>query len=87
MALREIVAGFSQGTPAGGAGTLTGQTGTPSGGAGTTAGGAGALGAIIGLISFILMLTRPDRKTIHDLVAGTVVLYDPDNVLSRWPIP
>jgi uncharacterized RDD family membrane protein YckC len=51
------------------------------------AGGAGILGSIIGLISFILMLTRPDRKTIHDLVAGTVVLYDPDNVLSRWLIP
>jgi uncharacterized RDD family membrane protein YckC len=49
--------------------------------------GAGILGSIIGLISFILMLTRPDRKTIHDLVAGTVVLYDPDNVLSRWLIP
>ena len=80
MALREIIAGFSQGTSAGGAGT-------PAGGAGTTAGGAGALGSIIGLISFILMLTRPDRKTIHDLVAGTVVLYDPNNVLSRWLIP
>ena len=77
MALREIVAGFSDGT-------LTGGTGTSAGQAGTTAGGAGALGAIIGLISFILMLTRPDRKTIQDLVAGTVVLYDPDNVLSRW---
>ena len=35
------------------------------------------------LISFIFMLTRPDRKTIHDLVAGTVVLRDPDKVLSR----
>lgn len=86
MALREIVAGLAQGTPAGGAGTLT-EAGTPVGGAGTPAGGAGILGSIIGLISFILMLTRPDRKTIHDLVAGTVVLYDPDNVLSRWLIP
>jgi len=35
------------------------------------------------LISFIFMLTRQDRKTIHDLVAGTVVLRDPDKVLSR----
>jgi uncharacterized RDD family membrane protein YckC len=87
MALREIVAGLSQGTPASGTGTLTGQPGTPAGGAGTPAGGAGILGSIIGLISFIFMLTRPDRKTIHDLVAGTVVLYDPDNVLSRWLIP
>jgi len=29
------------------------------------------------------MMTRPDRRTIHDLVAGTVVLHDPDKVLSR----
>jgi uncharacterized RDD family membrane protein YckC len=35
------------------------------------------------LISFILMLTRPDRKTIHDLVAGTVVLRDPNKVLVQ----
>ena len=84
MALREIVAGFSEGTLTGGAGTSAGHAGTPVSGAGTTAGGAGALGAIIGLISLILMLTRPDRKTIQDLVAGTVVLYDPNNVLSRW---
>jgi len=87
MALREIVAGLSQGTPASGTGTMTGGAGTPAHGAGTPAGGAGIVGSIIGLISFILMLTRPDRKTIHDLVAGTVVLYDPDNVLSRWLIP
>lgn len=33
------------------------------------------------------MLTRPDRKTIHDLAAGTVVLYDPGNVLSGWLMP
>ena len=84
MALREIVAGFSEGTLTGGAGTSAGQAGTSAGGAGRSAGGTGALGAIIGLISLILMLTRPDRKTIQDLVAGTVVLYDPNNVLSRW---
>jgi len=35
------------------------------------------------LISFIFMLTRPDRRTLHDLVAGTVVLHDPNKVLSR----
>jgi uncharacterized RDD family membrane protein YckC len=44
------------------------------------------LGGILGIfteaISFIFMLTRSDRKTIHDLVAGTVVLHDPDKVLS-----
>jgi uncharacterized RDD family membrane protein YckC len=35
------------------------------------------------LISLILMLTRPDRKTLHDLVAGTVVLHDPNKVLAQ----
>ena len=46
----------------------------------------GILGIITGLISFILMCTRPDRKAIHDLIAGTVVLHDPNKVLqSRTP--
>src|SRR5580692_5212342 len=39
------------------------------------------LSIITELISLILMLTRPDRKTLHDLVAGTVVLHDPNKVL------
>lgn len=43
----------------------------------------GLLGFITGLISLIFMLTRSDRRTIHDLVAGTVVLHDPNKVLSR----
>ena len=34
------------------------------------------------LVSFIFMLTRNDRRTLHDLVAGTVVLHDPDKVLA-----
>ena len=34
------------------------------------------------LVSFILMLTRSDRRCIHDLVAGTVVLHDPNKVLA-----
>lgn len=42
----------------------------------------GILSIITETISFVFMLTRPDRKTIHDLVAGTVVLRDPDKVLS-----
>jgi uncharacterized RDD family membrane protein YckC len=37
------------------------------------------------LISFILMLTRPDRRCLHDLIAGTVVLYDPNKVLGNPP--
>jgi uncharacterized RDD family membrane protein YckC len=43
----------------------------------------GILGIITELISLIFMITRRDHKAIHDLVAGTVVLYDPDKVLSR----
>jgi uncharacterized RDD family membrane protein YckC len=34
------------------------------------------------LVSFILMLTRPDRRSLHDLVASTVVVHDPDKILS-----
>ena len=34
------------------------------------------------LVSFILMLTRSDRRCIHDLIAGTVVLHDPNKVLA-----
>ena len=43
----------------------------------------GILSFITELISLIFMLTRPDRRTIRDLVAGTVVLRDPDKVLSK----
>ena len=42
----------------------------------------GILSIITEVISLVFMLTRPDRKTIHDLVAGTVVLHDPNKVLS-----
>jgi uncharacterized RDD family membrane protein YckC len=41
------------------------------------------LGIFTELTSFILMLVRHDRKTIHDLVAGTVVLRDPNKVLAK----
>ncbi len=40
------------------------------------------VGALTGLISFILMMTRPDRRSVHDLIAGTVVLHDPNKVLA-----
>jgi uncharacterized RDD family membrane protein YckC len=43
----------------------------------------GILSIITELTSFIFMLSRPDRKTLHDLVAGTVVLHDPNKVLSQ----
>jgi len=45
----------------------------------------GILGFITLLISLILMLTRPDRRSLHDLIAGTVVLYDPNKVLASQP--
>jgi uncharacterized RDD family membrane protein YckC len=28
------------------------------------------------------MLTRPDRQCLHDLIAGPVVLRDPDKILA-----
>jgi uncharacterized RDD family membrane protein YckC len=31
------------------------------------------------------MLTRPDRRCLHDLIAGTVVLHDPNKVLVSQP--
>ena len=43
----------------------------------------GILSIITLLTSFILMMTRPDRKALHDLIAGTVVLRDPNKVLSK----
>jgi uncharacterized RDD family membrane protein YckC len=42
----------------------------------------GILSIVTGLVSFILMLSTRERKTLHDLVAGTVVLHDPNKVLS-----
>ena len=35
------------------------------------------------LVSFILMCSRPDRRCLHDLIAGTVVLHDPNKVLAN----
>jgi len=34
------------------------------------------------LVSFILMLVNKDRKCLHDLIAGTVVVHDPNKVLA-----
>jgi uncharacterized RDD family membrane protein YckC len=42
----------------------------------------GILGIITQLIGFILFLTRPDRKSLHDLIANTVVIHDPNKVLG-----
>jgi len=41
----------------------------------------GILSVISQLISFILMFTSKDRRCLHDIIAGTVVLHDPNKVL------
>jgi uncharacterized RDD family membrane protein YckC len=43
----------------------------------------GILGPITLVISFVLMTAGQDRKCLHDHVAGTVVLRDPNKVLTR----
>jgi len=43
----------------------------------------GILSIITLLVSFILMLTRKDRMCLHDLIAGTIVLQDPNKVLGN----
>jgi uncharacterized RDD family membrane protein YckC len=42
------------------------------------------LGIFTELTSFILFLATRERKAIHDYVAGTVVLHDPNKVLDTW---
>ncbi len=42
----------------------------------------GILSWITELVSLILFLTRDDHKALHDLVAATVVVYDPGGVLD-----
>ncbi len=43
----------------------------------------GILSIITLAISFIMMLAAKDRKCLHDLIAGTVVLHDPNKVLRH----
>lgn len=43
----------------------------------------GILSILTELVSFILFLTTRERKTLHDYIAGTVVLHDPTNRLGR----
>jgi uncharacterized RDD family membrane protein YckC len=43
------------------------------------------LGFITDIVSLILMLVTKERKSLHDFIAGTVVLHDPDKVLPSWP--
>lgn len=45
----------------------------------------GILGFITLIVSFVLMVAGRERKCLHDLIAGTVVLRDPNNVLAHRP--
>ena len=40
------------------------------------------LGPITWIVSFVMFLMTPQRKALHDLIAGTVVLSDPGKVLG-----
>lgn len=42
----------------------------------------GILSIITELVSFILFLATKEHRSLHDMVAGTVVLHDPNNVLG-----
>ncbi|MCW2522102.1 MAG: hypothetical protein JWO63_437 [Frankiales bacterium] len=37
---------------------------------------------IIGIVSFFMMITGNQRRTIHDQIAGSVVLRDPNHILA-----
>ncbi len=43
----------------------------------------GVLSLVTLVLSFVLMLATRDHKCLHDMVAGTVVVRDRDNVLAR----
>jgi uncharacterized RDD family membrane protein YckC len=42
----------------------------------------GLLGPITGIISLVLMVSGREHKSLHDHIAGTVVLRDPNKVLA-----
>jgi uncharacterized RDD family membrane protein YckC len=42
----------------------------------------GILSLITEITSFVLFVTGKEHKALHDYVAGTVVLYDPNKVLA-----
>ncbi len=45
----------------------------------------GILGFITELISLILFLSTREHRALHDMIAGTVVVYDPNKVLASAP--
>jgi uncharacterized RDD family membrane protein YckC len=42
----------------------------------------GVLGIVTLLVSFVLMVATKERRCLHDMIAGTVVVLDPGNVLG-----
>lgn len=42
----------------------------------------GILGFITGLVSLVLFLATREHRALHDMVAGTVVVHDPNRVLG-----
>ncbi len=44
----------------------------------------GILGFITGIVSFVLFLTGKKHQSIPDLLASTVVVYDPNKILDTW---
>ncbi len=40
-------------------------------------------GILAGIVSFILFVVGQEHKSLHDHIAGTVVLHDPNKVLVR----
>jgi uncharacterized RDD family membrane protein YckC len=42
----------------------------------------GILGGITELVSFILFAVTGKRQALHDMIASTTVIYDPDKVLG-----
>ena len=43
----------------------------------------GILGLVTGITSFVLFVAGKEHKALHDWIAGTVVLHDPDKILAR----
>jgi len=43
----------------------------------------GILGFITLIVSFVLMVSSKERKSLHDIIAGTVVVHDPQQLLAR----
>jgi len=47
----------------------------------------GVLGIFTEITSLVLMVAGRERKSLHDWIAGTVVLYDPDKLLDPGRVP